>query len=253
MTKVLPFIDEKLNGIIWRIEIDGLSDTLFLEVRNTEDKEVSFASFDMVTGNINFKQFISSERWLTGIEAAYDGVLLLHHYQSATSPVHKAIVAINGLDAQTLWSNYTYAFDSLSVNGPIAYSTQVQPKKFFLVDIKTGTMLRPFQPTIDNILSNHIIAPNVAPSSVLSPLIKIEPHGNSIHYLDHNNFRIVSLHSFKDGLLKQHLYIMDDAHIIYEDILNDDIQKLQPEAFILHKNCLIYIKNRSQIKALNLQ
>ena len=252
MTKVLPFIDEQLNGIIWRIEIDGLSNTLFLEVRNTEDREVSFASFDLTTGKVNFKQFTQPEKWLTGLEAAYDGVLLLHHYQSATSPVHKAIVAINGHNATTLWSNYTYAFDSLSNNGPIAYNMQVQPKKLFLVDIKTGNMLRPFDQAIDSILPNHIIAPNVLPVAVLSLPIKIEPYGNSIHYLEYNNFRIVSLHSFKNGLLKQHLYVMDDVNIIYEDILNDDIQKLQPEAFIVHKNCLIYIKNRSQIKALNL-
>ena len=60
------------------------------------------------------------------------------------------------------------------------------------------------------------------------------------------------MHSFKDGVLNQLLYIMDDVRIIYEDILNADIQKLQLEAFILHKNCLIYIKNRSEIKVLNL-
>ena len=252
MTKVLPFIDEQLNGIIWRIEIDELSNTLFLEVRNTEDREASFTSFDLTTGKVNFKQLTLPEKWLTGIEAAYNGILLLHHYQSATSPVHKAIVAVNGQNATTLWSNYTYAFDSLSTNGPIAYNIQVQPKKLFLVDIKTGTMVRPFDPTIDNTLPNHIIAPNVLPVSALSVPITIEPYGNSIHYLEYNNFRIVSLHSFKDGLLKQHLYVMDDAKIIYEDILNDDIQKLQPEAFIVHKNCLIYIKNRSKIKVLNL-
>jgi hypothetical protein len=252
MTELLPFINQQLNGIIWRIEIDSLSNTLFLEVRTPENKEVSFASFDLTTGNINFKQFTLPEKWLTGIEAAYNGVLLLHHYQSATSPVHKAIVAINGLDATTLWSNYTYAFDSLSTNGPIAYNIQIQPKKLFLVDIKTGTSLRPFEPTMDGVLSNHITAPNILPSAALSSLINMEPYGNSIHYLEYNKFRIVSLHSFKDGVLKQFLYVMDDANIIYEDILNDDIQKLQPEAFILHKNCLIYIKNRSQIKALKL-
>lgn len=252
MTKLLPFINEQLNGIIWRIEIDSLANTLFLEVRNTENKQVSFASFDITTGHTNFKDFTLPERWLTGMEAAYNGVLLLHHYQSATSPVHKAIVAINGLNATTLWSNYTYAFDSLSVNGPIAYNTQIQPKKLFVIDIETGTHLRAFDPAIDGLLPNHIGAADILPSSALPSLIAIEPYGNSIHYLEYNTFRIVSLHAFKDGLLKQYLYVIRNEKVIYEDILNDDIQKLQPEAFILHKNCLIYIKNRSQIKAFSL-
>ncbi len=253
MTKLLPFIEEQLNGVIWRIEIDEQKDTLFLEVRNTENREVSFASFDLTTGNINFKQLTLPEKWLTGMEGAYDGVLLLHHYQSATSPAHKGIVAVNGIDGTTLWSNYTYAFDSLSVNSLVAYNTQIQPKKLFLVDIQTGSYLRAFESAIDDVLPNQIKTPDILPASALSPLINIEPYGNSIYYLEYNNYRIVSLHGLTDGVLNQYLYIVDDAKIIYEDILNENIQKLQPEAFIVRKDCLIYIKNRSRILALNLE
>ena len=252
MTMLLPFINEQLNGIIWRLEIDNLSNTLFLEVRNTADKEASFTSIDLIAGDVNFKELTQPERWLTGVEAAYNNVLLLHHYQSATSPVHKAIVAINGANGNTVWSNYTYAFDSLSNNGPIVYNTQIQPKKLFLIDINTGASLRQFEPATDSPLENHILSPDIISSSLLSPLITTETYGNSIHYLEYSKYRIVSLHSFDDGLLNQYLYIMDDVGIIYEDILNSDIQKLQLEAFILHKNCLIYIKNRSEIKVLNL-
>ena len=79
-----------------------------------------------------------------------------------------------------------------------------------------------------------------------------EPFGNTIHYLEHSNFRIVSLHTFAEGTLQQHLYIMRNAEIIYEDLLNSDIQKLQPEAFLLHKDQLIYLKDKSQLKVLNL-
>jgi hypothetical protein len=52
------------------------------------------------------------------------------------------------------------------------------------------------------------------------------------------------------GRLQQHLYIMDGNEVVYHDLLNQDIQKLQPEAFVLHKNALIYIKNKTEIKVL---
>ncbi len=252
MNKLLPFINEQVNGVIWRLEIDSLSDILFLEVRSADNKEVSFASFDLKSGTINFKQFSLPERWLTGIEGAHDGVLLLHHYQSATSPVHKGIEAIDGTNANILWSNYTYGFDSLSVNGPVVYNLQIQPKKLFLIDIKTGAYLRAFEPTIDIVAPNYIEVPDVLPLSKLPSSINIEPYGNSIYYLEYNKVRVVSLHALTDGILKQYLYVVADENIIYEDILNDDIQKLQPEAFIVRKNCLIYIKNRSKLKVLNL-
>jgi len=249
---LLPFIHEQLNGIIWRIEIDGPGNILLLELRNTEDKQVSFTSISLTTGKTNFTNLTTPERWLTGLETAHNGVLLLHHYQSATSPVHKALVAVDSIDGTTLWSNYTYAFDSLSVNGPIVYNMQVQPKKLFLADIKTGASLRLFDAATDESLNNNIIAPQTLSPSALPYQLPVEPHGNIIDYLNYNKFRIVSLHAVAQGVLQQHLYIWDDTGIIYEDILNTDIQKMQPEAFILHKNCLIYIKNRSEIKAINL-
>jgi hypothetical protein len=253
MAAVLPFIDHQFNGIIWRLEIDSLTDTLFAEIRNSEDKIVSFSSVNLLTAKINFSDLTTDERWLTGIEGTYNGVLLLHHYQSDNSPVHKGIIAIDGHTGTTVWSNYTYAFDHLSVNGPIIYNSQLQPKKLVLADIKTGTVIRNYEPAIDTEAVFPIIFPDVMPrSSYREPLLKIEPFGNSLHYVKLHNLRIVSLHAQTPKGLEQHLYVMDDAKVVFEDIMNTDIQKLQPEAFIVYKNCLIYIKNKFELKALNL-
>ena len=82
--------------------------------------------------------------------------------------------------------------------------------------------------------------------------VPIAPYGNTIHYLEHNNLRIVSLHSLVKGTLEQRLYILDEINLIYEDLLNTDIQKLQPEAFLIHRDQLIYLKNKSELKVLNL-
>ena len=75
--------DEQFNGDIWRMEIDELTDTLCLEIRDHSDKKVYFATIDLVTGHTLTKEFATPERWLTGIEAAWNGVMLLHFYQPA--------------------------------------------------------------------------------------------------------------------------------------------------------------------------
>jgi hypothetical protein len=250
MTMLLPFINEPLSGVIWRMEVDSLSNAIFLETR-TADKQVSFTSIDLITGTINFKDLITPERWLTGIETAYNGILLLHSYQSENTPVHKGLTAIDN-KGDVIWSNYNYAFDHLSVNGPILFNIQMQPKKLFLADINTGLPLRTYEQTIDTEADNHVLVPEVSSSFQLNSLIPIEAYGNIIHYLDYNNFRIVSLHSLTAGLLQQQLYITDGDRLVYEDLLNTDIQKMQPESFILYKNALIYIKNKSALRVINL-
>lgn len=249
---LFPFISEEFNGAIWRMEIDGLSETIFVEIRNSEERTASFGSVDLLTGKLNFKDLVLPERWFTGIEAAYDGILLLHNYQSEASPVHKGLTAVDAANAEIIWSNYTYAFDHLSVNGPVAYNVQIQPKKLFLIDVKTGEITRPYQSVIEQEFINDVVVPQLLPVSFLKQKLPFEPYGNNMHYLEHNNFRIVSLHSFEAGSLKQHLYIMNNLQLVYEDILNVDIQKIQPEAFIIHKNYLIYVKNKSELKVLNL-
>ena len=253
MSLLQPYIYQQFNGAIWRLEIDELSDTIFIEVRNDAEKQVSFSAINLATGKLNFSNLTTPERWLTGIEAAYDGVLLLHNYQSASGPAHKGLMAVDAFTGETLWSNYIYAFDHLTTSGPVLYDTNFHPKKLFLADVKTGATSRIYEPFIYPELQNNIVAPRViSPENLPANLFPAPPFGNSVHYLEYNNFRIVSLHTLQAGLLKQYLFVMDGINKVYEDLLNTDIQKLQPEAFILHKNRLIYIKNKSALIILSL-
>jgi Domain of unknown function (DUF4905) len=248
-----PFINHSFQSPIWRLEIDSLNGIIFIEIRNTADKQVSFSSLSLNTGEVYFDGLQTEERWLTGIEAAYDGVLLLHNYQTESGPSHKAVIALEALSGKTLWNDFNSAFDHLTINGPIIYDTRMQPRKLLLADIKTGATIRSYEPSIDMELANEMVLPAAASGEFsLSLHLPVHPLENTIHYLDHNNLRIVSLHALTAGMLQQHLYIMDSENIVFEDLLNTDIQKLQPESFLLCKDKLIYLKNQSQLKVLNL-
>lgn len=253
MPIIQPYINEPFPGDIWRIEIDELSDTLVAEIRNSADKLVSFASVGLSAGSIYFKDLTLPERWLTGIEAAFDGVLLLHHYQSEAGPAHKGLVAVDAVSGEILWSNYALGFEHLTVQGPIVYDTQVHPRKLFLADVKTGATKRIFEPSVYQELKNSIVIPDMkTPDTSQMTGLPVHPYGERVDCLEYNNLRIVSLHALKAGVLTQLIFIIDGAHIVYQDILNAGIQKLQPESFIMHNNRLIYIKNKLELKVLTL-
>jgi hypothetical protein len=87
MSQLKLLVAEHFNGKIWRMEIDHISHTLFAETRNNEDRKVSFAAISLESGKTFFKNYTVDESWLTGIETAYNSVLLLHYYESAAIKV----------------------------------------------------------------------------------------------------------------------------------------------------------------------
>lgn len=237
------------------MEIDPLTSTLFAEIRNEQDKQVSFASVDLESGKLNFDGLTTDDRWFTGMEAAYNGVLLLHNYQSEGSPVHRDIIAIDDKSGKVLWSDYNRSFDHYTINGPITFDVRLQPRKLMLTDNRTGQAVRPYNSVIDLEIDPAIILPDISTNLNIPAGLEVPappPLGNIIHSLQYNNFRIVSLHAQTNAGLSQVLYISENDKQVFIDLLNTGIQKLQPEAFILHNNHLVYLKNRSELNVINL-
>lgn len=253
MTDLAPHISHQTTGIIWRMEIDPITDTLFAEIRNESEKQVSFTSVSLSSGKVNFSGFITDERWLTGMETAHNGMLLLHHYASPGSPAHKAIIAINGTTGQTLWSNYNLAFDHLSNAGPVVFDTRIQPRKLFCIDIATGATSGAYHPSVNQDIINSIVLPDILTADNLTDTLPEKPFGNIVHQLWYNGYRIVSLHALKNNALSQGLYIFSGDRQVFTDVMNTGIQKLQPEAFVLHKHYLVYLKDKTELKVLNLE
>jgi hypothetical protein len=245
---------QQFNGLVWRMEIDPITHTLFAEIRNEQDKLVSFASVNLLLGKLNFKDLILDERWLTGIETAYNGVLLLHNYESAGSPTHKGIVAIDAETGKNLWADYNRTLSHLTANGPVLFDARIQPRKLYTVDIKTGATLHAYTPSVDMDAELYVTLPEAEDTAHMDVSFLPEaPFGNIVHNHYHNHYRIVSLHALKSNELSQRLYIFKDGQQVFNDLLNAGIQKLQPEAFVLHNDHLIYLKNKVELNVINLK
>lgn len=253
VTILAPHISHQSAGMVWRMEIDPITDTLFAEIRNESEKQVSFTSVGLSSGKVNFSGLTTDERWLAGIEAAQNGILLLHHYASPGSPAHKAIIAIDGETGQTLWSNYNLTFDHLSTAGPVVFDTRIQPPKLFIIDIASGATSGAYHPSVNQDAVNYITLPNILDAGSLTENLPEKPFGNIVHQLWYNGYRIVSLHALKNNALGQSLYIFKGDRQVFTDVMNTGIQKLQPEAFVLHRHYLIYLKNKAELKVLNLE
>lgn len=246
-----PVIDHTFSGLIWKLEVDVANEFLFTETRNTENRTAAFSSFSLKTGENYFAEIISEEKWLTGMEGGRSAMLFLHGYKSSQSPEHKAIIALNAFSGKQVWADYNFSAEAFTTAGLLVTDQRFQTNKTVLLDYQTGKLLPKPVDLADDFqqIQNPLML--LLPPQNLSDLIP-ETIIGEISCLNYNSYLIISLHTQKNGVLLQQLFIIENNEIIYQDLLNEQIQKLQPEAFIIVNNHLIYLKNKMILKVLNL-
>ena len=76
---------------------------------------------NLKTGQVNFLELVPEEKWLVGMDGGRQGVLFLYGYQSAQSPEHKAIIALDGLTGKQLWADYNLVLEAFTNRWFISY------------------------------------------------------------------------------------------------------------------------------------
>ena len=249
MTALKPYIDIKFSAPIWRFEIDAYC--LYLELRDAESKRVGFAAVSLATGKLCFQDVTLAETWLCNLSVAFNGVMLIQGFAGAGVP--SGITAIDGKSGTLLWQNYSYGLSHVSISGVVAFSTQIQSQKLLLLNGGSGEVLRAYNAEIDLPVDSQIITPVAIPEIPVSysAFVNAEITG-LILASKYQDFTILSFHELIAGILRQRLLIVKGSNLVFNEVLNDKIQKLQPEAFMLYANRLIYIKNKSNIVVVNL-
>ena len=247
----VPVVNHQFSGMVWKLEVDAARELIFVETRDPENQTAAFSSFSLKTGENYFTDLVLEEKWLIGMEGARSGMLFLHGYFSAQSPEHKALIALNAFSGKQVWADYNLSAEAFTKAGLLAADQRFQTKKTVLLDYQTGRVLQKPDQLQEDIqqIQNPLML--LLPPKILSEIILGEIAGE-ISWLNHNPYLIISLHTQKNGVLQQLLFILENEEIVYQDLLNGQIQKLQPEAFMIVNNHLIYLKNKNILKVLTL-
>ncbi|QQL50989.1 DUF4905 domain-containing protein [Mucilaginibacter ginkgonis] len=247
-----PYINIELTHPVWRMQIDEQEDILCLETRDVANKAAAFTTIDVRHGRILFKNKTLPNGWLCGLEVAAFGVMLVHGYQSENLPVRKGLMAIDAKTGDLLWENHNLNFESVATTDFRVYDLRIQPKRISVIDAKAGTALSN-APVIDEQASSILFPESVVDDTVHKLGIPDISMPHTALLLSHNGYIIVSLHALSAGVVNQFLYVIDsNRNVVFKDIIATDIQKLQPEAFIVFKQKLIWLQNRSVVKVLHL-
>ncbi|WP_256012563.1 DUF4905 domain-containing protein [Desertivirga xinjiangensis] len=239
-----PFLKEKFRGIIWKVVLDEQEPVIAVETRDPENHISEYSAYNFETGTCLFKEQSVEDSWLWSLDKAHEGLIFLHSYISEQSPEHKGIIALNRNGALE-WQQYNKTLQAVSVDGLVTYDPRIQPRRLELLKPENGMPIAnniqhytSYEQDIrlPDIINNSKELPSFFPANVEGPVWVLS--------IDDKN--CYAYHIKKGGNLTQQLIISQGNNILIQDNLEENIQKLNPEAFFISRHNLFCIRGEKR-------
>jgi hypothetical protein len=172
-----------------------------------------------------------------------DQSLFIKIYPDEGSPVTKGIIAIDYRTGNIRWERYNVAYHNAWQEGIEAYNPDMLPRKPFILDSENGTEKKTTERT--PVLSS-VVLPEYRDANVI-PGLAFESIEGSVMYAETPGKHFVSFHERVQGNLRLRIVGYQDVNILFDDILLNDIQKLQPEAFFIVQDHLFCIRGNTEV------
>lgn len=245
---------ETLPGKVWRTLADGGHSRLFVEVRNSEKKSVTFYALDVKNGQWLWKEKKFEEPWWISLAAVCNNVLLFTIYIDTNNPDKKGLLAFD-VDAEKIlwWKNdfaITYASETTIAGVDLRFG-----HKEMIVDPLTGAelkkdnvlfaaqqnfqVIRPFQYTEGS--ANFLTI-----KSFLEKRCKISPVF-SVEYCEHHALILISAFSQPDDLANYLIVFNPDGKVLVKEILGVHLKGIAADTFFIFSGYLFFVKNKCEL------
>jgi hypothetical protein len=261
-------------GDIWRI-IPTASGQILGEVRLHQDKRVSFFCLEEKGGATLWEDRRFDEPWWIGIEAVFDGVLILHTYEKPDMPQHRDMIAVDLLTGGDLWKIKDVTYWFVAGSSVYSYRQQFESKAVYEHDIRTGELVRSFDESLPEFSAIRLKAQEsfqTGPLTLPAPYaagedlmvdgqterwIPPESLGMGVESLRHDDYLLMSYYEAKVRTrsgrpeLDNSLRIVDltKGTLIHDEILASSVPAPVPDTFFVREGKVISIKDLRSLRA----
>jgi hypothetical protein len=252
------------DGTIWKILPDEVQKRLLIEVRNADLHQAEVFSLDLNKEELlPLHPLPADTTWWLGLEAAFDGIAVLHTYPNEQEPAHRGVYMYDMSTGQELWHTTLVSYKG------------IQPGQLLVKEESTGQLqvlssqtgqAMPMPAPEDAIMRNfdacrqdrnkiprfplHYPAKHAYFESV-SQFIKIKTGHTAIEgtdYLEAGGFIIISYYTLQDTRLANRLLITDSSgNVLLQDILALNLIGIGSDTFFVLDQLLLFIKNKNEL------
>jgi hypothetical protein len=254
-SKTLDFeFSHRLHGIIWNTLADGKNDRLFLEVRDPQQKTVSFSALNLRNNQWLWKDVTLEEQWWISLRAAEADILLFTLYTDTQNPDKKSVIAYDVVKNQVTW--WRNGFSVANVNSLCVRGMDAKfPGKEIVLDLFTGREL----PHVDFDLADSQNFPVIRPfqyeegtthfntvKEFLNARLGILPVA-TIEYLEVDDLIIMSVFINEQGLANYLYGLNASGEVLIKERLGDNLKGVALDTFFIFSGHLIFVRNKNEL------
>ena len=252
----------KFDGTVWKILCDSETPLVAVEVRDHENREVSFTLIDSATKEIIWQGNHSEELWWAGIEAFNNGVLFLHGYTDIQFPEHKGIWALSE-KGKLLWVEKELSFLGGAAGSLYAYKKgEGDAKHFYLLNSGTGKVQKEVEaeealqalanPDVNTHVHNpaHYKADNqyFPKLAAFIQQITMFKAAIAVDYLEYKNKIIISFYTVDNEKLNSRLLLISEEGIKEtEELTGTELSGIGIDTFFVSRDILFFVKNKKEL------
>lgn len=240
------------EGIIWNTVLNGQSGVLIVEVRNTENKQVSFSALKVTEGTLLWKNKVFDEGWWITLNAVVGEVALFTVYLETDNPDKKGIFGYHVRDEKMLWWNNDFSLVTLGEhhikgvamkygfrNVTLSVGTGVEVPGSEFTETSAGTVLRPQQFSDDHPYFGTVKS-FLQSTFNLSPVIALE-------YVEYEDVIIISLYIQQPELTNYLLILSNEGELLMKEKLDEHLKGIGLDTFFIFEGCVLFAKNKREL------
>ena len=242
------------DGTVWKTVTDSATERLYIEVRNTEKKAVSFFCLDLPKATWVLEDYRFDEPWWISLQAVSGNVLLLTLYTDTNNPDKKSLIAFDVVQKQMLWWKNDFSLSVLSGQLVIGVDTKFGSKEVAL-NISDGAAVqkdftvsyseqnfpitRPFQYHEGSTHFDTVRA-FLQTRAQISPIITIE-------YCEYHGLILISAFVTAEDLANYLFVFNSDGQILIKETLGEHLKGIALDTFFVFSGFLIFVKNKREL------
>jgi hypothetical protein len=249
----------RFDGVIWNTLSSGQEDILLVEVRNIENKEVSFSALNLETNSFLWRDKKLEETWWINASAIAAGMVIFTIYMDTNNPDKKGILVYSIQDLKLQWWNSDFSIGEVGPNYVKGFTSRLGLKQVML-DLRTGKEefkeVSPFQ-TIASVLLKPVQYTEGMPyfdtvKTFLADRLNLLAV-SALEYLEAKKKIIISYYITEgEGLANYLLVMSDDGNVILKEKLDGPVKGIGLDTFFVLKGLLIFVRNKVELVSYNI-